>query len=62
MVIVQPDVVLKTNHNFTVAVRLLIGDQLAIRQTLLTKKVYVRICTEEQARQLARGDIGVQDM
>jgi hypothetical protein len=62
IVSLQPTVVLKKNLKFTVAVRLLIGDRLGIRQQLVKKKVYIRICTEEQARRLAQGMIGVNEM
>jgi hypothetical protein len=62
VVVQQPDVVLKTNHKFTVAVRLLIGDKLGIRQQLAKKQVYVRICTEEEARRLATGHFRPDEM
>jgi hypothetical protein len=64
VVSVQPDMVLKkgVRNGFTVSVKLLIGDRLGMLQHLINRPVVMRLCAEEQARELRSGQIGVCDM
>jgi hypothetical protein len=58
----QPEPVLKTQQKFSVAIRLLIGDKLGIREQLETAKITVRLLSEEQARMLHEKQIRESDM
>jgi hypothetical protein len=58
----QPEPVIRKEQKISVSVRLLIGDKLAIRQQLETSKITVRLCSEDQARQLQAGQIRESEM